>query len=162
PAMLAYVKAGGATNNLIIIELWLLLVAWPTLCLWLDGIASQGAGEHADSRLLAGGVATMLTLFVLLLVSPKAPAHPTMAAACQEVQRRVDADVRAGRRIMVAHGTMYQINAGSRDVPLDRVNSILELATGGYGDRSRFVQRLRERYYDRLYLAAEDWYPPDV
>ena len=162
PCVLPYVKTLGAWNNLIIFELWLLLLVWPAMSIWLTDVASSRAVLHPDRRVLDGVVATMLTLFVLLLASPKTPADPKMVAACEDVQGRVDADLHAGRRIMVGHGTMYLLKAGSRDIPLDRVDSILELKTGGYGSRSHLLQRIRERYYDRLYLVVEDWYPDDV
>ena len=56
---------------------------------------------------------------------------------------------------------MYLLRAGSREVPLDRVNSILELKAAGYANLTQFPERIRQRYYDRLYLTVENWYPPE-
>ena len=84
-----------------------------------------------------------------------------MYAACAEIQKQVDADVKAGRKVLIGHGMMYLLRAGSREVPLDRVNSILELKAAGYANLTQFPERIRQRYYDRLYLTVETWYPPE-
>lgn len=38
--------------------------------------------------------------------------------------------------------------------------SILELKAAGHENLSRFPERIRQHYYDRLYLTVEHWYPP--
>jgi len=162
PNVASYVKSMGIWNNLIIFQLWLLLLAWPALVLWLSRVIDERASRNSDCGLFNWTLATVLTAFVVLLFPSKTPAHRTMYAACSEIQNRVDADVKAGRRILVGHGMMYQLRAGVREVPLDRVNSIVEFKFAGRGDLSYFPERIRQRYYDRLYLVLESWYPDDV
>lgn len=106
-------------------------------------------------------IASVLIVFTFMLFPPKTPAHPAMYAACEGIQKEVTADVRAGKKILVGHGMMYLLKAGSREVPLDRVNTILELKAGGLQHLSQFPERIRERFYDRLYLTVEHWYPPE-
>lgn len=161
PNLLSYVKTMGTWNNLIIIQLWLLFAVWPALALWLLPPARSRANNSEDTGLFNWTFAMALVVFVGLLLPPKKPAHPAMVAACTEIQQQVDADVKAGRRILVGHGMMYLLRAGAKDVPLDRVNSILELKAGQLASRSHFPERLRQHYYDRLYLTLEDWYPPE-
>ena len=84
-----------------------------------------------------------------------------MYAACEEIQKQVDADIKARRKVLIGHGMMYLLRAGSREVPLDRVNSILELKAAGYANLTQFPERIRQHYYDRLYLTVENWYPPE-
>jgi hypothetical protein len=52
---------------------------------------------------------------------------------------------------------MYLLRAGMREVPLDRLNSILELRAAGLEDLSDFGKRIQRRHYDRIYLTVEDW-----
>lgn len=161
PNMASYVKAMGVWNNLIIFQLWLLLLVWPALGLWLTRATNRREPAPDEVRLFDGTLATLLVVFVSLLFPAKLPPHRSMYAVCEEIQARVTADVQAGRRVLVGHGMMYLLRAGSRAVPLDRANSILELKFAGLADRSRFPERIRQRYYDRLYLTVEQWYPPE-
>lgn len=161
PNLLSYVKTMGAWNNLIILQLWFLFALWPALALWLARPVRRRADNSVDAGLFNWTFALALVAFVGLLLPPKKPAHPALVAACREIQRQVDADVKAGRKILVGHGMMYLLHAGAKDVPRDRVNSILELKAGRYASRSHFPERLRQHYYDRLYLTLEDWYPPE-
>lgn len=103
-------------------------------------------------------MATALGAFVLLLLPTRLPASRGMYECCAAVQARVTADIKAGRRVLVAQGTMYQLRAGSREIPLDRANSVVELVAAGLGDRVRMIERIRSHYYDRLYLVVKDWY----
>jgi hypothetical protein len=161
PNMLSYVKTMGTWNNLIIFQLWLLLLMWPAVALWLSPRRNSASSPSPEVGLFNWFVAAMLTVFILLLFPPKTPAHRLMTAACTEIQNQVSADMQAGRKVLVGHGLMYQLRAGSKEVPLDRVNSILELKAAGFAERSRFLERIRQHYYDRLYLTTEFWYPPE-
>ncbi|HLY36628.1 MAG TPA: hypothetical protein VKU61_01240, partial [Candidatus Binatia bacterium] len=68
------------------------------------------------------------------------------------------ADLRAGRRVLLAHGTTPLIWNGSREVPLDRGNTILELLYGKRMDlTAKMTERFQTRYYDRIY-AMGNWY----
>jgi hypothetical protein len=151
----------GIWNNLIIFQLWLLLLAWPAMALWLARASNNKSPRSEEASLFNWMVAAVLVVFVLLLFPPKTPAHPAMYAACEEIQKQVDADIKARRKVLIGHGMMYLLRAGSREVPLDRVNSILELKAAGYEHLTRFPERIRQHYYDRLYLTVESWYPPE-
>jgi len=47
-------------------------------------------------------------------------------------------------------------------VPLDRINTLLELRMADKAGLSRFNERLREQHYDRMFLTVEEWYPAEV
>jgi hypothetical protein len=158
PGALPYAKHFGTWNNLIIYELWLVMLVLPAIAIWLKEVSTSpvaGLGREPRFNFLAG---TVLAAFVVLLVPTRFPADRAMYECCETVQARVTADIRAGHRVLVAHGTMYQLRAGSREIPLDRANSVVELVAAGLGDRVQMIERLRSRYYDRIYLVVEDWY----
>ena len=161
PNVASYVKTMGIWNNLIIFQLWLVLLTWPALTLWLSRAVDAKSPRQEEAHLFNWTMAAVLVVFVLLLFPPKTPAHPAMYAACEQIQKQVDADVKARRKVLIGHGMMYLLRAGSREVPLDRVNSILELKAAGYANLTQFPERIRQRYYDRLYLTVETWYPPE-
>jgi hypothetical protein len=161
PNMASYVKTMGIWNNLIIFQLWLLLLAWPALAWWLTHGSPKTEAGNTDRALFNWLVVTLLVTFVLLLFPPKTPAHRDMHAACAEIQSMVDADLAAGRKVLIGHGMMYLLRAGSREVPRDRANSILELKAAGMQDLLEFPERIRKRHYDRLYLTLEHWFPPE-
>jgi hypothetical protein len=58
----------------------------------------------------------------------------------------------------LAHGTIALIHAGYREVPLDRANTILELAAGKALDRTATAARITAQVYDRMYLNLGLWY----
>ena len=156
PGALAYAKHFGTWNNLIIFQLWLVILVWPAMGVWLNQRAPTTTGG-GESRLnfLPGA---LLVVFVGLLLPTRFPASRAMYECCATVQAKVSADLDAGRRVLVAQGTMYQLRAGSREVPLDRVNSVVDIVAAGLGDRVGMIDRLRAHYYDRIYLVVEDWY----
>jgi hypothetical protein len=158
PGALPYAKHFGTWNNLIIYELWLVMLVLPAVAIWLKEASTSpaaGLGREPHFNFLAG---TVLAAFVVLLVPTRFPADRAMYECCETVQARVTADTKAGHRVLVAHGTMYQLRAGSREIPLDRANSVVELVAAGLADRVQMIERLRRRYYDRIYLVMEDWY----
>jgi hypothetical protein len=160
PGALAYAKHFGTWNNLIIHQFWLWLLVGPALSIWLAQRRSGPAAEGvAPFQYLLG---LTLAMFVLVLFPVRYPMDRTIYATCQEIQERVTADVAAGKRVLVAHGTMYQLRAGSQEIPLDRANSIIDLMAAGFSGRVKTAERIRARYYDRLYLAVEDWYDAEM
>ena len=162
PNVASYAKTMGIWNNLIIFQLWLVLLVWPAMAIWLSRIVTA---DHSlappEARLFNWMTAGLLVVFVGLLFPPKTPAHPLMYSACAGIQEQVNADIKAGRKVLIGHGMMYLLRAGSREVPLDRANTLLELKAAGFQSLSQFPERLRQRYYDRLYLNVEDWYPAE-
>ena len=159
PGALAYAKIYGTWNNIIIYQLWLLLLVLPALSVWLGRLNAAKLELHAPFNFV---LATVVTGFVLMLLPTRYPADRTMYDCCAAVQSRVTLDLKAGRRVLVAYGTMYQLRAGSREIPLDRACSIGDLRAAGISSRVKLVERVRAHYYDRLYLAVEEWYDDDM
>lgn len=157
PGALAYVKHFGTWNNLIIHQLWLFLLVWPVLVIWFRRLKTTDSVSDANFTYATGVV---LVLFLLALLPTRFPMGRQVYVACQEIQNRVTADITAGKRVLIAHGTMYQLRAGSREIPLDRANTIVDLGAAGLSDQVGTVTRIKNHYYDRLYLAVEDWYDP--
>jgi hypothetical protein len=162
PNVASYVKAMGVWNNLIIFQLWLVLLVWPAIGLWLTRSANHPAPGANETKLFDWTVAALLVVFIGLLFPPKMPPLPAMYAVCQDIENRIDADLKAGRKVLVGHGMMYLLRAGSRVVPMDRTNSLLELRMAGQSGRSQFGERIRQQYYDRMYLTVEHWYPAEI
>jgi hypothetical protein len=80
------------------------------------------------------------------------------ATYCRTLIDAIGNDVRAGRRVLLAHGTTPLIWNGVRDVPLDRGNTVLEYMFGGRLDLTqKMLDRLQTRYYDRIYVNSR-WY----
>jgi hypothetical protein len=156
PSALAYAKHFGTWNNLIIFQLWLVVLVWPAIGAWLNQPppAQPGAVESRFNFLLGA----LFVVFVGLLLPTRFPASRAMYDCCATVQEKVSADLKAGRRVLVTQGTMYQLRAGSREVPLDRVNSVVDVVAAGLGDRVGMIDRIRAHHYDRIYLVVEDWY----
>jgi hypothetical protein len=160
PGALAFVKHFGTWNNLIIHQLWLFLLVWPALGVWLA--RKRSATEAETSAPFSYLLGVVLILFVGVLLPVRYPMDGKIYAACEEIQNRVTADIAGGKRVMVAHGTMYQLRAGSQEIPLDRANSIIDLMAAGFSGRVKTAERIRAQYYDRLYLAVEDWYDEEM
>jgi hypothetical protein len=141
---IAYLKIMGAHNNLTLCRIMLMVGA-------LAFVLEQ-------STPLATALATMLALAV---VPVKALPTTDLYRYGNEVQRAMDEAVRNGERVLVAHGTAWLIKAGALDIPLDRANSILEVNTAGRAQDLGTLQRIRDRYYDRIFLNS-DWYGPVI
>jgi len=134
PGALAYAKHFGTWNNLIIFQLWLAVLVGPALAVWLNParpVSAPGAHREPHFNFLLGA---LVLIFIGLLIPTRFPASREMVNVCVAVQARVTADVQAGRRILVAQGMMYQLRAGSREIPLDRVNSIVDIVAAGLGN----------------------------
>jgi len=137
PCLSAYLKPMGVWNNLVPLDVWAFLVVAPTL------VTRATAAVGLDSRLRWA-----LVLALLVTLCP-AKLPPTSA---------IQADVAAGRHVLLAHGTMPLIRAGATAVPLDRANSTLELLAGGRGaDMQAMAGRFHDRVYDRIYVNS-GWY----
>jgi hypothetical protein len=98
-------------------------------------------------------------LALLVTLCPvKLPPTPAMYAYGEALDSAIQADVAAGRHVLLGHGTMPLIRAGLTAPPLDRANSALEMLAGGRGlDLKAMVGRFRDRAYDRIYVNT-GWY----
>jgi len=106
-------------------------------------------------------VAALATMLALAVVPVKALPTADLYRYGNEVQRAIDEAVRNGERVLLAHGTAWLIKAGALDVPLDRANSILEVNVARREADLGTLQRIRERYYDRIFINSP-WYGPVI
>jgi hypothetical protein len=141
---IAYLKAMGAQNNL-------------TLCRMMLMVGALAFVLEQRPR-VAAALATMLALGV---VPVKALPTADLYRYGNEVQRAMDEAVRNGERVLLAHGTAWLVKAGALDVPLDRANSILEVNVARREADLGTLQRIRERYYDRIFINSP-WYGPVI
>jgi hypothetical protein len=147
PALSAYEKVMGSSNNLSIIELWELILVAPLLL--APGSWPAEAHDHFLGRLRHAYV-----VLVLISVFPvKMPPSSDAYRYGERLQSLINQDVAAGRRVLVAHGAMPLIRSGVTTVPLDRGNSLLELWVGGQAAQTQqFGERIKHKFYDRIYV----------
>ncbi len=143
PALLAYLKPMGWWNNLAIIEVWMMLPVLP----WLAACLSRRGQSMTDEAL---SLIMALALVLCFLPQKRAPT-PALYDYCRQVQRLVNQDVKAGRRVLVPHVATFLIRSDPRHVPLDRANSCLELNVAGQGSAAGTLDRINSRYYDTIY-----------
>lgn len=164
PNLAAYFKTMGTWNNLIIFQIWLVLIVWPFFGVVLDEMSAERSSlqKTGVGRWPRPGMALALSLltlmFIVLLLPTKLPPGRAERAYCETLEAAVRADIAAGRRVLVAHGTTVLLRAGASEVPLDRANSLLELNAAGMGGQSEMRTRINAHYYDRIYLTMPDWY----
>ena len=92
-----------------------------------------------------------LLLAATLVPVKKAP-DENLWAYSHDLQESITKAYQSRQRVLVAHGTMFQILAGDTSVPLDRANSMLELTGGNQGSLAGTNARIAGRFYDRIYL----------
>jgi hypothetical protein len=164
PNLSAYLKTMGAWNNLILFQDWMILIVWPFLGVVLDSLAASLAettgpsvsrGNQPRTSLVIYG---LTVLYIFLLLPLKLPPRPDHYRYCREVEERVRSDMAAGRKVLVSHGAEFLIRAGSKDIPLDRANSILEMNYARLTNNYAMPSRINSHYYDRIYLRTENWY----
>ena len=150
--VISYMKTEGSDNNFGIVGFWLLPLALANL---------PGFAEPQPTRASSWFLAMRLAAFGLLLASAVPMWTPLPASASTYCSAFVDAvgnDLRAGRRVLLAHGTTPLIWNGARDVPLDRGNTVLEYMFGGRLDLAqKMTERIQARHYDRIYVNTR-WY----
>ena len=164
PAVLAFLKPMGNWNNLAVIEAW---AAVPFVPLLLSLLRAETIEE--DGRVGSGpvdGFARMTTVvlafgLVYCYIPTKDRPQQAHYDYSRKIERSIAQDLKAGRRVLVAHGTEFLIRNRSRQIPLDRSNSFLELTVAGKGNLTGTEKRFREHYYDRIYLNSV-WYPPEL
>jgi hypothetical protein len=168
PATLAYLKSMGIWNNLIIFQVWFVMLVWPFFGILLEWLAvarpTESDGHFAgwDIRVIPGAIAVLAVGFLVLLFPMKLPPRYGYYAYGRAIESAVRADLQAGRKVLVSHGTEFLIRSGDTTVPRDRANSILEMNWGEVGNFSAMRERIKGRYYDRIYLIMGDWYGPQL
>ncbi len=167
PNVSAYLKTMGIYNDIIIMEIWLIMIVWPFCGMLLERLTQvksdpAGSAISWDRRILPLGVCALTFLFLILLVPTKVPPRVAEMAFGRALEDGVRADIKAGRRVLLTHSTAALIRAGVTEPPLDRANSVLELVAGDLGNLSEIKKRLNEHYYDRIYLVLGKWYHEDI
>lgn len=148
----SYLKVMGAWNNLGIVCLWGFVVTLPVLWRTLSETAAQKA--FAPMALAAGS----LLLLLCAMIPLKQPPTPAQYAYGENLEARIRADVREGRRVLLPHGTMPLVRAGMKDIPFDRSNTVLELNMALLPDVAKTKWRIEHHHYDRIYMLAADFY----
>jgi hypothetical protein len=143
PTMAAYMKIFGGSNNLTVIDLWALVASAPLVWSALEA-------PQAERGLVAA------VLAVTLVPTRYAPTESLWGYA-RDLDAAIADDLRQGRRVLVGHGTTFQIRAGDLSVPRDRANSMLELTAGGRAHLAGIFARIEAHHYDRIYLNSI-WY----
>ena len=164
PAMLAFLKPMGNWNNLAVIEAWATVPFVPFLLSLLRNDAAEEGGEIGSRPLDLFARLAVITLSFCLIycyMPTKDTPQQVHYDYIRKIDRMVGRDLRAGKRVLVAHGTAFQLRNQSRQIPLDRSNSFLELKVAGKTGQTGTERRLREKYYDRIYLNSI-WYSPRV
>jgi len=167
PAAVAYLKTMGMWNNLIIFEVWFIMLVWPFFGMLLDSLAAKSApqnrvADEPDRRIIPTAIVALMVLFLVLIFPMKMPPRPGYYAYGRAIEAAVQRDIQAGRKVLVSHGTEFLIRSGDTEIPRDRANSILELDAGKFGSLSEMRARINARYYDRIYLIMGTWYGPDI
>lgn len=154
PNLSAYFKEMGAWNNLGILDFWAALALWPVLYTLATDPGRASPAMYWLNR--AGAIALILTL-----VTQHAPPGASDYAVAARLEAMLRADRAAGRRVLLAHGTAALVRSGYTEVPFDRANSVGELNVAGVGYRAGTLMRIRNSYYDRIYLNSA-WYGPEI
>ena len=154
----------GNWNNLAVIEAWATVPFVPYLLMLLRNDAIEENGEIGSRSLDIFARATTVVLafsLVYCYMPTKDSPRQVHYDYSRSIERSVAKDLKAGKRVLVAHGTSFLIRNKSRQIPLDRSNSFLELAVAGKTGMTGIERRIRERYYDKIYLNSV-WYPPGI
>lgn len=164
PALFAFLKPMGNWNNLAVIEAWATVPFVPFLLLLLRSDAIEENGEPGSISLDSFARLTTVVLsfsLVYCYMPTKDSPRQSHYDYSRSIDRSVARDLKAGKRVLVAHGTSFFIRNKSREIPLDRSNSFLELTVAGKGGMTGTERRIREHYYDKIYVNSL-WYPPEI
>src|SRR5262249_45781341 len=117
PPIAAYIKLGGADNNLRATEVWAAMGTLPLI--WSAMREPTGWSRAFPGVGLFGGLLVNLPL--------KVPPSARRYAYGTDFTQRLQLERRAHRRVLVAHGASVLVQAGIPDPPLDRAVSFSEL-----------------------------------
>jgi hypothetical protein len=160
----AFLAPMGWINNLGLIEVWAAVPSIPFLFSLLGDSTVKEDGD-SESDPLGNFVRATTALLSFGLIYCYLPTKDTPQQShydyCRKFEGMVKADLDAGKRVLVAHGMSFQIRNNSSAIPLDRSNSFLELGVSGKIGLTGTERRVREGYYDMIYLNSE-WYSPEL
>jgi hypothetical protein len=153
PALAAYLKHLGLWNNLVVIDLWAMLLVVPTLI----AVAQRHDLEHRHG-LCAAALLSVIVLGSYPIKRPPSADHLRYGRAIEASLRE---DFARGDTVLVGHGTAALIRAGYRDVPRDRSNTLLELVAARRRTPKDTLERLSSGHYARIY-ASWPLFPGDA
>jgi hypothetical protein len=154
--LLGYFKAMGTWNNLGVTAYWIALLVFPVL--W---VSLPRPGERNNSPARAALVYGTQILFLITLMPIKFPPNAAQRDWCESLESHIRADVQAGRRVLLPHGTAVLLRAGVQEIPKDRMASCLDLGVSGRGALAATRARIESKQYDRIYWVA-GWYGPEI
>lgn len=150
PAIAGFIKIGGNYNNLGVIDFWLFLLTAPYLLLL----------AMSDVRRTAIGATAVCCWFAAAIWPMKLTPNEHAYRLGNEVQRRVDADLAAGRTVWLPAGLAFRFRAGDTSTPRDLGIAIWTLEASAHDNRSAAAgialrdgieHRLADGAYDRVY-----------
>ena len=149
PSLLAYLKVGGRANSLL-----------PLTIGSAVAIARLGLAL-ADAR------GAVIALWGALTVTPTM--GPVPSALRDEVTKHharavalVRSEVAAGRRTLLYESSLAWIEAGQRDVPRDRWQSVSELVMGHHREADASFARIAAGTYDSVIISDSALDPSNV
>lgn len=143
PAFLAYFKWMGLSNNLAIVDVWTLIVVVPVLF------------SVSRTPALRLGACTLLLFGLIPSRAAPGPGHHAYWKQVDEVVRESHA---RGESVLLGHGTAPLLHAGITRVPLDRMNSMLEIVEAELPLPQSAFTRVRNSEYDRILVHNLPWY----
>jgi len=149
-SLASYFKLLGTSNSLFVLDLWAGLLVVPFL--WSTATATS-TGSRNDG-LVRSGAAGLLVALTLALVPTKLAPSPENRKTMEELDSAVAADVRANRKALLSSGVMPLVHAGSFEPPMDRSACNWEMDWAQLGHLAGTNARIREKYYDVIYLHA--------
>jgi hypothetical protein len=143
PAFLAYFKWMGLSNNLAIVDVWTLIVVVPVLF------------SVARAPALRLGACALLLLGLIPYRAAPGPGHYAYFRQVDDVVREAHS---RGETVLVDHGTAPLLHAGIEQVPVDRMNSMLELVEADLPLPAAAFARVGHANYDRILFHNLSWY----
>lgn len=145
-ALMALFKAMGGPNNLAALGF---LAAPPALALLLP--APFTSARRRTEALVLGVLAVQAALWYPRRRVPEEADREKARLICEYAAARM----RCGERVLLGRGSVCYARGGIR-VPVDRMNSIVEVAVAGRGEELGFFGRVARREYDVIILPVDD------
>lgn len=145
-SLAALFKAMGGPNNLAVVGFLIMLIALP------DALGEIARPRHPRVALAALGlVAAQIGVLYPRRRVPSKADYDKAALICRYAATRM----RCGEKVLLGRGSVCY-ERGGVEVPIDRMNSILEVAVAGRRDELGFYERVIDQRYDVMILGVGD------